>query len=138
MNKKVGVSAIKQFVSYFCVGGMAAAVEWVMFAIFANIIGINYILATCFSFVFSTTTNWFLGRIWTFKSSKTYEKQKVKEILMIFLVSAVGLLFNIGLMYLFVTVIGWNTSILRSASKVVATGMVFIWNFLIRKFVVYK
>lgn len=138
MKRETMILAVKQFLSYFCVGGIAAIVEWIMFAIFANVLGINYILATCLSFIFSTTANWLLGRMWTFKNNKTYEKQKTKELIAIFSVSAIGLLFNIGLMYIFVTIIGLDTSILKSLSKIIATGIVFIWNFLIRKLVIYK
>lgn len=138
MNKLVENSFMKQFISYFFVGGIAAVVEWVMFAIFANIAGINYIIATCLAFVFSTAANWILGRIWTFKDNKRYDNEKAKEMFLVFAVSAIGLLFNMGLMYLFVTVIGLDTAILKTISKIMATGIVFFWNFFIRKFVIYR
>ena len=129
---------IKQFISYFCVGGIAAIVEWVMFYIFSVVCSIPYLVSTILSFVFSTTANWFLGKVMTFKDSNKYKGKAGKEIFLIFLVSAIGLIFNLTLMYLFVTILGLNTDILMTFSKVLATGIVFIWNFLIRKFVVYK
>lgn len=58
---------IQQFISYFFVGGISAIVEWIFFALFANFVELNYLFATCLAFVFSTATNWFLGRKWTFK-----------------------------------------------------------------------
>ena len=134
MGKKV----VRQILSYFCVGGVSALVEWILFAIFTNVVGINYIVATCCAFIFSTATNWALGRVWTFKDNKVYQNKKIREIIMIFSVSAIGLLFNIGLMYIFVTVMRLNTSVLKILSKIGATGIVFLWNFLVRKFVVYK
>lgn len=138
MKKLFEIPIIKQFISYFFVGGIAAIVEWVMFALFANVIGMNYIFSTCLAFVFSTAMNWILGHIWTFKDNKSYENKKIKEILLIFAVSVIGLLFNMGLMYLFVTVIGLDTAILKTISKIISTGIVFFWNFFIRKFVIYK
>lgn len=138
MNKLFGNSAVRQFISYFFVGGIAAVVEWVMFALFANVIALNYILATCLAFVFSTAANWILGRIWTFKDNRKYDDKKAKEILLVFTVSAIGLLFNMGLMYLFVTVMGLDTAVLKTVSKIAATGIVFFWNFFVRKFVIYK
>lgn len=132
------IPIIRQFLSYFCVGGAAAIVEWVLFAVFANAIGINYIAATCLAFVFSTAANWILGRLWTFRDSKAYAGKKAKEIVLVFAASAVGLLFNMGLMYLFVSVMGLDTGLLKTLSKIAATGIVFIWNFLIRKFAIYK
>ncbi len=129
---------IKQFISYFFVGGVAAIVEWIMFFLFANVMTLNYILSTVLAFIFSTTTNWILGRVFTFKNSTSYKNNVGKEAFAVFLVSAIGLLFNMFLMYIFVTVMGFDSVIGKTASKIAATGIVFIWNFLIRKLVVYR
>lgn len=129
---------IKQFISYFFVGGVAAIVEWIMFFLFANVMTLNYILSTVLAFIFSTTTNWILGRVFTFKNSTSYKNNVGKEAFAVFLVSAIGLLFNMFLMYIFVTVMGFDSVIGKTASKIAATGIVFVWNFLIRKLVVYR
>lgn len=136
--KLLNKANIKQFISYFFVGGVAAIVEWVMFFIFANVLQINYFVSTVIAFIFSTTANWILGRITTFKDNNTYKDKKAKEAFLVFIVSAIGLLFNLILMYLFVTVIGFDSSLGKTLSKIAATGIVFIWNFLIRKLVIYK
>ena len=136
--KLLNKANIKQFISYFFVGGVAAIVEWVMFFIFANVLQINYFVSTVIAFIFSTTTNWILGRITTFKDNNTYKDKKAKEAFLVFVVSAIGLLFNLILMYLFVTVMGFDSSLGKTLSKIAATGIVFIWNFLIRKLVIYK
>ncbi len=136
--KLLSKANIKQFISYFFVGGVAAIVEWVMFFIFANVLQINYFISTVIAFVFSTTANWILGRITTFKDNNTYKDKKAKEAFLVFVVSAIGLLFNLILMYLFVTVMGFGSPLGKTLSKIAATGIVFIWNFLIRKLVIYK
>ena len=136
--KLLNKANIKQFISYFFVGGVAAIVEWVMFFIFANVLQINYFVSTVIAFIFSTTANWILGRITTFKDNNTYKDKKAKEAFLVFVVSAIGLLFNLILMYLFVTVMGFDRSLGKTLSKIAATGIVFIWNFLIRKLVIYK
>ena len=136
--KLLNKANIKQFISYFFVGGVAAIVEWVMFFIFANVLQINYFVSTVIAFIFSTTANWILGRITTFKDNNTYKDKKAKEAFLVFVVSALGLLFNLILMYLFVTVMGFDSSLGKTLSKIAATGIVFIWNFLIRKLVIYK
>lgn len=136
--KLLNKANIKQFISYFFVGGVAAIVEWVMFFIFANVLQINYFVSTVLAFIFSTTANWILGRITTFKDNNTYKDKKAKEAFLVFVVSAIGLLFNLILMYLFVTVMGFDSSLGKTLSKIAATGIVFIWNFLIRKLVIYK
>lgn len=136
--KLLNKANIKQFISYFFVGGFAAIVEWVMFFIFANVLQINYFVSTVIAFIFSTTANWILGRITTFKDNNTYKDKKAKEAFLVFIVSAIGLLFNLILMYLFVTVMGFDSSLGKTLSKIAATGIVFIWNFLIRKLVIYR
>ena len=136
--KLLNKANIKQFISYFFVGGVAAIVEWVMFFIFANVLQINYFVSTVIAFIFSTTANWILGRLTTFKDNNTYKDKKAKEAFLVFVVSAIGLLFNLILMYLFVTVMGFDSSLGKTLSKIAATGSVFIWNFLIRKLVIYK
>lgn len=138
MGDLLSKAGIKQFISYFFVGGVAAVVEWVMFFLFANVVKIDYIVATVFAFVFSTTTNWILGRVTTFKDNSTYKDKKTKEAILIFGVSAIGLLFNMILMYAFVTILGFDGSFGKIFSKIVATGIVFVWNYLIRKFAIYR
>ena len=136
--KLLNKANIKQFISYFFVGGVAAIVEWVMFFIFANVLQINYFVSTVIAFIFTPTAKWILGRITTFKDNNTYKDKKAKEAFLVFIVSAIGLLFNLILMYLFVTVMGFDSSLGKTLSKIAATGIVFIWNFLIRKLVIYK
>ena len=142
-EKKTGIfrllnaKGMKQFLSYFAVGGISAIVEWVSFYLLGKLFHMAYMPATALAFVFSTTTNWFLGRTFTFKDS-SLGKKKTGEIVQVFGVSAIGLLGNMALMYLFVSVLGMDTDLLKVAGKVLATGIVFIWNFLARKLWIYK
>ena len=129
---------MKQFLSYFSVGGVSALVEWTLFALLLYLLDMSYPVATTLAFIVSTTTNWYLGRTFTFKDSEAYKGKSVKEYLLVFLVSAIGLGFNILLMYFFVDVLGMDTKMLQIAAKVMSTGIVFIWNFLSRKFLIYK
>ncbi len=57
-----------------------------------------------------------------------------KEIGAIYLASIAGLCFNLVLMFVFVHFLGMPDMV----SKMVATGAVFFYNFLIRKLVIYK
>ena len=137
MQKLFSAKTVRQFLSYFCVGGVAALVEWSVFSLLEYLLDIPYLLATALAFLVSTTVNWILGRTFTFKNS-AYQKKKTKEVFLIFSVSAVGLAFNLLLMVLFVDVIGMNTNFLKTVAKILATGIVFVWNFLSRKLWIYK
>lgn len=129
--------AIRQFISYFGVGGVSALVEWSVFSLLEYLLDVPYLLATVLAFLVSTTTNWILGRTFTFKDS-AYREKKAKEAFLVFLVSGIGLAFNMILMVLFVDVLGMDTNLLKTAAKILATGLVFIWNFLSRKYWVYR
>jgi len=58
--------------------------------------------------------------------------------MLVFLVSLIGLGFNMMLMWLFVDVLGLDSDARKMASKIMATGIVFFWNYLSRKFLIYR
>ena len=120
----------KQLILYLIVGGIATVVEWVLFYILNTPLRINYLFATALAFVISTFSNWLAGRLIMFKpSGKLWV-----ELVQIYLTSIAGLLMNLIIMWLAVELL----SITELASKMLATVLVFSWNFLIRKFVIYK
>ena len=121
---------VRQFVLYLVVGGIATIVEWVIFYILNRFNYIHYMGATALAFVVSTFDNWLFCRLMLFK-----ERENIwKELLKIYATSVVGLLMNLLLMWLAVEIFALPEMI----SKMIATGIVFMWNFLIRKFVIYK
>ena len=119
-----------QFVQYFFVGLLATIVEWMGFYSFNELLGLNYLLATALAFFFSTFANWGFGRLIMFKGTGNL----VKEILKIYVVSIMGLIMNLVIMYVLVDAFLFKEMI----SKIITTGIVFVWNFLIRKLLVYK
>ena len=122
---------IKQFISYLFVGGGATIVEWVGFWLFDHCLHIQYLIATAFAFFFSTFANWLFGRLLTFKNS---DKNIFLELAQIYLTSMIGLLFNLIIMYIFVS----KFNLPDMLSKIIAKGIVFFYNFLVRKFIIYK
>jgi len=114
------------------VGGSAALIEWISFFILAKKIGMYYISSTIIAFMLATFANWLVGRNTTFKDTR--KENIFNEIFSIYVVSAVGLIINVALMLLFVRVLHVDTMI----AKIIGTGIVFIWNFVIRQYVIYK
>lgn len=121
---------IKQFSIYLIVGGLATIVEWGCFYLLGNFLGTHYLVATALAFLVSTFANWLFGRWMLFKKAQGI----FKELLKIYLTSIAGLLLNLGIMWLAVEWCGVH----KMAAKIIATGIVFFWNFLIRKLVIYK
>ena len=122
----------KNIASYGIVGGAAALVEWAAFYV-CDAIGLFYLLSTILSFIVATFVNWILGRKITFRNSPKLANWP-RDLLSVYVASGVGLLLNLGLMVLFVSVIGIDSMI----SKIISTGLVFFWNYFIRKLVIYQ
>ena len=117
---------------YLIVGALATIVEWSGFWIFFDMLQIQYLLATALAFVFSTFANWLLGRILVFRGKQ--DQSLLKELLSIYLTSIGGLLLNLGIMYVMVDF----CSIQEMIAKITATVLVFSYNYLIRKKLIYK
>ncbi len=124
-----------KLVLYLFVGGVAALLEWALFYCFLHFLlsgvvaelTLRTMLATAMAFCFSTLFHYFLGNMLVFDSGSRY--QRGKELSLVFLVSTIGLLFNLLLMYVFVGILGWEPML----SKVLTSCIVVIWNYLSRK-----
>ena len=86
---------------YLFVGGTAALVEWGLFYLFFYYLlaglGLSVdtltMVATALAFCLSTLYHYFLGNILVFDSGSKYDKSK--ELSLVFLVSVMGLVFNL-------------------------------------------
>lgn len=123
--------AIRQFLKYLLVGGGATLVEWALFWLLDEQLTMHHQWATVVAYTASTFVNWGLGRLFVFKES---ERGAAAEIAGVYLAALIGLLLNMGIMYVLVDALGWNEML----SKVLATGLVFVWNFLIRRLAIYR
>ncbi len=117
---------------YLVIGGTAALVEWGLFWVFNHYAGLHYEAATALAFFLSTIYHYFLGNIFVFNSGARY--QKGTEITLVLLVSAIGLGFNMLLMYIFVGIMTWPPML----SKMLASAIVVVWNYLSRKKWIFK
>lgn len=127
---KIKKSFVQLFL-YLIVGGLATLVEWGAFYELNQRLTVHYMAATALAFALSTFANWGFGRLILFRVSN---QNTWFELVKIYAVSIIGLLFNIGIMYVEVDKLLMDEML----SKMIATGIVFIWNFLIRKLVIYK
>ena len=124
-----------KLVLYLFVGGTAALVEWGLFYIFLHYLlaglglGITSLsmLCTSLAFCLSTLYHFFLGNVLVFDSGSRYDRGK--ELTLVFAVSIMGLVFNLLLMYIFVSLLGWEPML----SKVLTSCIVVVWNYLSRK-----
>lgn len=120
---------------YLFVGGTAALVEWGLFyLLFYHLLaGCGWSLtlltnaAASIAFCCSTLYHYFLGNVLVFDSGSRYGRGR--ELALVFGVSAAGLGWNLLLMYIFVSLCGWEAM----PAKIAASCIVVAWNYLARK-----
>lgn len=117
---------------YLIVGGLATIVEWAGFWLFSEKLSIEYLLATALAFAISTFANWLFGRLMVFRGKQ--QQSLLREILSVYLASIVGLLLNLLIMFLLVQLLGVEKMI----AKMAATVLVFTYNYLVRKLIIYR
>lgn len=115
---------------YSCVGGSATSVEWLIFYLMNQRLGLHYAPSTVIATVLSGFTNWAVGRLVLFKGTG----HNVQELGKIYLTSIIGMGFNLILMWAMVDGFGLNEMLF----KVFATIFVFLWNYLIHTRLIYR
>lgn len=120
-----------QLIKYGGVGGVAAIVEWTSFGMLISMVHVFYLTAVILSFIVATATNYVLSSRLVFVRGR---HSPFKEVFLLYLVSAVGLLFNLILMSLLVGSLGMHAM----PAKIISTGLVFFWNFGSRKIWIFE
>ena len=122
MNKLVN-----KIIRFSIVGGIATIIDFVFLYIFKEFLNFNVILANTLSFIISVTYNYIASITWVFDTNKNKNK-KVQFILFI-IFSIVGLIINNIILYILTD----KLNVYYLISKVVATLIVMIFNFITRK-----
>ncbi|MCR4829218.1 MAG: GtrA family protein [Bacteroidales bacterium] len=112
----------------FCVVGVSGtAVDFGLTWFFKEIVKVPKFLANTIGFVCAATSNYFLNRIWTWNSDNP---NVGTEYLKFFIVSLLGLGLNTLILWLCNEKLKLNFYF----SKVLATGVVMLWNFFANNF----
>lgn len=131
-----------QFFRYLFVGGIATVVDWLLSfgaeKMFSSVTSLEsqmvYIIATTVGFAGGLTTNFLLSRAFVFATQEARAKTKLGEFMGHLMVGAIGL----GMSYLIVWVGTAYIIDVFMLFRMLATVVVFVWNYLARKFFVYK
>jgi putative flippase GtrA len=121
-----------RIVRYFFVGAVAAVVDIGLFTVFARLLGYDYLIVAGCTFVVATLVNYALSVRHVFKSGARFGRSL--EVALVFAVSAMGLAINLGVMFVAVDKLGLDLVL----SKILATGIVFLWNYQLRANFVFK
>jgi putative flippase GtrA len=88
---------LTKFVKFGIVGASGFVIHGGLLYLLRDVVGINQFVANIIGFVAAASSNYFLNRVWTFRSQ---EKQVAVEYLKFFIVSVVGLGINSGTLWL--------------------------------------
>lgn len=113
---------MRTMMRYVFVGSAGAVADWLIFALLLYVVECHYLLAGTISFVLATLINYVLSLMWVFEGGR---HSRQKEVSLIYLASAVGLLINLAALYLLYEGLGLHVF----AAKVLASLSAFVWNF---------
>lgn len=117
---------INQILKFGVVGVIAFAIDYSLLYVLTEVFGIYYLISSVVSFTVSLIFNYIASIKWVFDVTK---KQTAKEIIIFIILSVIGLGINQLILYLMTDL--W--AIYYMFSKLVATAIVMVWNFITRK-----
>lgn len=137
----------KRFAKFSAVGFIGAAVDFAVFNLFLNVVGLQPIVSQALSFLAAVTSNFILNRHWTFPDSRS--KPLATQVGQYVLVNFVGLLirtplFN-GLGAIFERAFAGRQFpfsltpylVAHNLALGCAIGVVLFWNFFINRYWTY-
>ncbi len=128
---KKSEKVLNQFIGYVFVGGVAFVIDFAALWFFTDMMGINYLYSAVIGFILGLLVNYFLSIYWVFGERKV--KSARKEFIIFTVIGIIGLGVNELILWFFTDVRG----VYYLHSKIIATGIVFIWNFVARKVVLF-
>lgn len=120
-----------QLFRYLIVGFIAFGVDFATLYVMTSILEVHYLISNVFGFVFGLLTNYRLSIHWVFANRKM-EDQK-KEFIVFTVIGLIGLMINQLVMWGLTE----HLALYYLYSKIVATGVVFLWNFFARRHIVF-
>ena len=114
---------LTKFLRFCVVGASGTAIDFGLTWLCKEIFKIPKFIANAIGFVVAATSNYILNRIWTWGSTN---ENVGAEYTKFFIVSLIGLGINTLILYILNEKLKWNFYL----SKVFATGVEMVWNFL--------
>lgn len=130
LNKLFFIKTNNAYIQFFrstFVGAIATVADMGLLYILTDFAHIHYLISTGIAFILGTIVNYILSIFWVFKEKKL--KSKTAEFIIFSIIGVIGLLLNELFMWLFTDIAGLHYLL----SKIIATIIVFLFNFLTRK-----
>ncbi|OQB29789.1 MAG: GtrA-like protein [Bacteroidetes bacterium ADurb.Bin174] len=129
--KKKTDNVFIQIIRYFISGGIAAAVDFGLLYLLTEFFGLYYLWSAVISFSVGLLITYIFSITWIFNQRRI--SNRWIELLIFSIIGVVGLLLTYLFMQYFTEVIKLHYML----SKVLTTIIVFFWNFLTKRFVLF-
>ncbi|MEG2457474.1 MAG: GtrA family protein [Bacilli bacterium] len=116
---------LKQIINFGFVGGLSFLVDYILLFVITEYLHIPSFYSSIISFIISNIVNYILSMKFVFN---TGNKRTPKEFIIFVFLSVIGLGINQGIMYL-----GEVVKVHYMITKLFATGIVMVWNFISKK-----
>ncbi len=121
-----------EFLRYGFASALALLMDAGSLYLITEYLGVDYLLSAAIGFMLGMVTIYVLSIRWVF-TKRALDDQR-KEIMLFVLIGLVGMAINEAGMYAFTEVVGFHYML----SKLFITGGVFLWNFVIRKWLLFR
>lgn len=138
------IKIIKQFLKFGVVGVICFFIDFGLYTL-CNFLGCPYLISGIIGFLVSVIVNYLLSMKFVFERREDISRKK--EFIIYVILSTIGLGINELILYICIDIIYNNWSFLQSlyndriseiAAKIVASGIVMIYNFVSRKIILEK
>lgn len=123
---------LKQGIKYIFVGGICTILDFFILYLGVELLGINYLPVSIFSFLCGVVLNYFLCTSLVFRTHVV--DSAPLEFVAYVAISGVGLLINTGVIALLTGSLGLYVML----SKLIAAGITLFWNFFARKIILHS
>lgn len=130
--KKVKKELLIQICKFLIVGGIATIIDWIVYYALYHYGHLSPLIANILSFSFSVIYNYYASVKWVYNVDKTKDKKKM--FIGFILLSIIGLLITELILWLFIDYLKLHSML----SKIIATVIVMIFNFITRKLFLEK
>ena len=122
---------LAQIIKFGLVGFLCFFIDYGIMVFLTEVAGVHYLFSSAISFTVSVVVNYVLSLTYVFETEKG---NKIKEFIIFVVLSVIGLGINQVLMWFCVDILG----IFYMISKIGATAVVMVYNFVSRKVVMEK
>lgn len=122
-----------QFFRYVFAGGAATLVDWGALWLLHSCLKVPLYISVAAAFLLGLVTNYLLSVLFVFTGTPT-DKKRGQEFLVHLVTGLIGLALTEGIVYLMDLIPGLHYMI----AKIVATAVVFFWNYGSKKIILYR